>query len=121
MLAMNASWDPRARIRSPQGPSHIANPREPIRVTLARDEEVAGLEPETTLNPPPAYGHWRYTVVSRYLHKESGTLLMLAFRESILISCIGNEMMLSEKRRWRIHVTDPGQPTDPHHISRKMV
>ncbi|KAI9771170.1 MAG: hypothetical protein M1840_002521 [Geoglossum simile] len=51
-----------SRIRSPMGPAHIANPREPIRVVLAHDEEATGLESEATLIPPPAYGNWRYTV-----------------------------------------------------------
>ena len=39
-------------------------PRRPIRVLLARDEEAAGVESETTKLQPPAYGVWRESVVS---------------------------------------------------------
>ncbi|KAI9777547.1 MAG: hypothetical protein M1839_008841 [Geoglossum umbratile] len=63
MLAMKVNSGYSAtRIRSPAGPAHLANPREPIRVVLAHDEEAAGLESEAPQNPPPAYGNWRYTV-----------------------------------------------------------
>lgn len=41
-----------------------AIPSEPIPVTLARDEEAAGLESETSKMTPPAYGIWRESVVS---------------------------------------------------------
>jgi len=41
-----------------------AIPRVPIRVVLARDEEAAGIESETTKLRPPAYGLWRESVVS---------------------------------------------------------
>ncbi|CAI4215026.1 unnamed protein product [Parascedosporium putredinis] len=39
-----------------------AIPRVPIRVVLARDEEAAGVESETTKLRPPAYGLWRESV-----------------------------------------------------------
>ncbi|KAI8624949.1 hypothetical protein F5Y19DRAFT_467352 [Xylariaceae sp. FL1651] len=39
-----------------------AIPRRPIRVVLARDEEAAGIESETTKVKPPAYGLWRESV-----------------------------------------------------------
>ncbi|KAJ2974617.1 hypothetical protein NUW58_g8603 [Xylaria curta] len=39
-----------------------AIPAEPIRVVLARDEEAAGIESETTKLNPPAYGLWRESV-----------------------------------------------------------
>jgi len=39
-----------------------ANPPEPIRVALARDEEAAGIESNATKVPPPAYGLWRESV-----------------------------------------------------------
>lgn len=45
------------------GPGGYAIPRRPIRVLLARDEEAAGLESETTKLQPPAYGLWRESVV----------------------------------------------------------
>lgn len=45
------------------GPGGYAVPRRPIRVLLARDEEAAGLESETTKIQPPAYGLWRESVV----------------------------------------------------------
>jgi len=41
-----------------------AIPAQPIRVLLARDEEAAGIESETTKMTPPAYGIWRESVVS---------------------------------------------------------
>ena len=53
-------------------PGVIARPREPIRVILARDEEL-GLHQSNTVEedkeiaippPPPAYGLWRCSVVS---------------------------------------------------------
>ena len=48
-------------------PGGYAIPREPIRVVLARDEEAAGIESETTKTKPPAYGLWRESVVC-FLH-----------------------------------------------------
>jgi len=44
-----------------------ANPPEPIRVALARDEEAAGIESEATKVPPPAYGLWRESVVCGFV------------------------------------------------------
>lgn len=44
------------------GPGGYANPAAPIPVTLARDEEAAGIESEATKIPPPAYGLWRESV-----------------------------------------------------------
>lgn len=40
-----------------------AVPNEPIRVTLARDEEAAGADSEAAKLTPPAYGLWRESVV----------------------------------------------------------
>lgn len=53
-----------SRRRPPQmaGLGGYAIPRQPIRVVLARDEEAAGLESETTKMSPPAYGLWRESV-----------------------------------------------------------
>ena len=48
-----------------QPPRGYANPQVPIRVVLARDEEAAGIESEATKLPPPAYGLWGESVVSR--------------------------------------------------------
>jgi hypothetical protein len=53
----------RARLPEMFGPGGYAVPRRPIRVLLARDEEAAGLESETTKLQPPAYGLWRESVV----------------------------------------------------------
>lgn len=39
-----------------------ANPSQPIRVQLLRDEEAAGIESDVTKFPPPAYGLWRESV-----------------------------------------------------------
>lgn len=44
------------------GPGGYANPAAPIPVTLARDEEAAGIESQATKVPPPAYGLWRESV-----------------------------------------------------------
>ncbi|KAI0121027.1 hypothetical protein BJ170DRAFT_157373 [Xylariales sp. AK1849] len=52
----------RARLPEMFGPGGYAVPRRPIRVVLARDEEAAGLESETTKLHPPAYGLWRESV-----------------------------------------------------------
>lgn len=54
----------RALLPTAFGPGGYAIPRQPIRVVLARDEEAAGLESETTKINPPAYGLWRESVVS---------------------------------------------------------
>lgn len=51
------------------GPGGYANPEIPIQVALARDEEAAGIESEATKIPPPAYGLWRESVVSRVLSR----------------------------------------------------
>lgn len=53
----------RARLPQMVGHGGYAVPRQPIRVVLARDEEAAGLESETTKISPPAYGLWRESVV----------------------------------------------------------
>jgi hypothetical protein len=44
------------------GPGGYANPRRPIRVVIARDEEAAGVVSEESKRPPPAYGVWRESV-----------------------------------------------------------
>ncbi|KAL2071233.1 hypothetical protein VTL71DRAFT_12468 [Oculimacula yallundae] len=50
------------RVPAMVGPGGYANPAAPIHVTLARDEEAAGIESEATKLPPPAYGLWRESV-----------------------------------------------------------
>ncbi|KAK1750939.1 hypothetical protein QBC47DRAFT_89485 [Echria macrotheca] len=52
----------RERLPEMIGPGGYAIPRRPIRVVLARDEEAAGIESETTKTNPPAYGLWRESV-----------------------------------------------------------
>ncbi|KAL8388289.1 hypothetical protein RB595_009335 [Gaeumannomyces hyphopodioides] len=52
----------RAVMSQLHNPGGYAVPREPIRVVLARDEEAAGIESETTKLQPPAYGIWRESV-----------------------------------------------------------
>ncbi|KAL3422585.1 hypothetical protein PVAG01_06741 [Phlyctema vagabunda] len=52
----------RSALPSMVGPGGFAEPRTPIRVALARDEEAAGIENEATKIPPPAYGLWRESV-----------------------------------------------------------
>lgn len=44
-------------------PRGYAIPRKPIRVVMAQDEEAAGVESETMMVKPPAYGLWRESVV----------------------------------------------------------
>ena len=68
MMIVKGPRDEEERLR-PQiaqiyGPGGYAVPRQPIRVVLARDEEAAGIESETTKVEPPAYGAWRESVVS---------------------------------------------------------
>ncbi|KAI1841376.1 hypothetical protein JX265_013476 [Neoarthrinium moseri] len=58
----SSEQDERARLPEMFGPGGYAVPRRPIRVVLARDEEAAGLESETTKLQPPAYGLWRESV-----------------------------------------------------------
>ncbi|KAK0732991.1 hypothetical protein B0T26DRAFT_630319, partial [Lasiosphaeria miniovina] len=50
------------RLPEMRGPGGYAIPEQPIRVVLARDEEAAGIESETTKIKPPAYGLWRESV-----------------------------------------------------------
>ncbi|TLS26703.1 hypothetical protein PpBr36_05433 [Pyricularia pennisetigena] len=52
----------RAAMRQAYAPGGYAIPEQPIRVVLARDEEAAGIESETTKYKPPAYGLWRESV-----------------------------------------------------------
>ncbi|KAM0816028.1 hypothetical protein AB5N19_01829 [Seiridium cardinale] len=58
----SAEDEERARLPEMLGPGGYAVPRRPIRVLLARDEEAAGVESETTKLQPPAYGLWRESV-----------------------------------------------------------
>jgi hypothetical protein len=59
------------------GPGGFANPQVPIRVALARDEEAAGIESDATKMPPPAYGLWRESVVSRKWKCVNGSYLQI--------------------------------------------
>ncbi|KAI6363534.1 hypothetical protein MCOR25_005891 [Pyricularia grisea] len=52
----------RAAMQQAYAPGGYAIPEQPIRVVLARDEEAAGIESETTKYKPPAYGLWRESV-----------------------------------------------------------
>lgn len=52
----------RDAMRQTYAPGGYAVPTQPIRVLLARDEEAAGIESETTKLTPPAYGIWRESV-----------------------------------------------------------
>jgi hypothetical protein len=63
----------RPRLPSLVGPTGYANPRQPIPVTLARDEEAVGIDSEATKMPPPAYGLWRESVVC-YNYKVSDSM-----------------------------------------------
>ena len=105
------------------GPGGYANPVVPIRVALARDEEAAGIESEATKLPPPAYGLWRESVVSRRLVWNVHEIL-ISCREWIRIASSGNVMR-------RLHLSAGIQQADlkvvlrrltgHHHISLKMV
>ena len=81
------------------GPRGYANPAEPIRIALVRDEEAAGIESEATKFPPPAYGLWRESVVCF-----SGTLLdmkLMRYSEWIRTESFGNAT-----KRLRVSVRD---------------
>lgn len=52
----------RPEVPGPHGPAGYAVPPTPIRVTLARDEEAAGVASGTAGTKPPAYGLWRESV-----------------------------------------------------------
>jgi len=73
-----------ARVPQMFGPGGYAIPRQPIRVVLARDEEAAGIESETTKINPPAYGLWRESVVCL---NSSGLVAISAFRISFTNPC----------------------------------
>ncbi|KAK8079056.1 hypothetical protein PG994_002863 [Apiospora phragmitis] len=62
MRPQTAEEQERARLPNMFHPGGYAIPRRPIRVVLARDEEAAGLESDTTKLNPPAYGLWRESV-----------------------------------------------------------
>jgi hypothetical protein len=66
MLVVRPRREDASRSRLPQmiAPGGYAVPSQPIRIVLARDEEAAGIESETTRLKPPAYGLWRESVVS---------------------------------------------------------
>jgi len=55
--------DRRSHMQQLMVPGGYAIPRQPIRVVLVQDEEVAGVESDTTKQKPPAYGMWRESVV----------------------------------------------------------
>ena len=73
MLAVRSKGrDPSGELVEASRAGAIARPREPIRVILARDEEL-GLHESNVVEedkeiavppPPPAYGLWRCSVVS---------------------------------------------------------
>ena len=64
MLVLHPSTEEVLPQVSMSGSGGFANPLYPIRITMARDEEAAGIESEVTKYPPPAYGLWRESVVS---------------------------------------------------------
>lgn len=60
----------RGRAPTTTSASDFAHPQEPIRVILARDEELGlhensneDMSNESITPPPPAYGLWRFSVV----------------------------------------------------------
>lgn len=95
----SADDEERARLPEMLGPGGYAVPRRPIRVVLARDEEAAGLESETTKLQPPAYGLWRESVVSHQnrLHMTSMTDRNLSASTQTVST--GNEMINLRLRR----------------------
>jgi hypothetical protein len=85
--------DGRTRLPDMLGPGGYAVPRRPIRVVLARDEEAAGMESETTKMQPPAYGLWRESVVCDEQKRKSLVKCSLTgSSELTLIASIGNAM-----------------------------
>lgn len=103
------------------GPGGYANPEVPIRVALARDEEAAGIESEATKIPPPAYGLWRESVVSRVTSRFKVEILIV-HSESTLTASSGNEMRRQPwNARTLLAVLKAVLPplTDLHPISQK--
>ena len=100
------------------GPSGYANPATPVQVTLARDEEAAGIESEATKYPPPAYGLWRESVVSTtYIYDIRQNLTLN--RGLIQIVFSGNVIKIKVLQRQPKH----GRPReiDHHRISLRKV
>ena len=87
----------------------FAQPVKPLRVFLARDEELGNAqEPDTPDNdvlqtptlssPPPAYGRWRCSVVCT-LGCSARLAKLTSLSELIPIFCIGNHGMTSPPHR----------------------
>ncbi|KAI4165980.1 MAG: hypothetical protein LQ342_000411 [Letrouitia transgressa] len=69
VCTQNRSRSQIERVPSQENEEGFARPRAPIRVILARDEELgfhddetSGATRETVQHPPPAYGLWRSSV-----------------------------------------------------------
>ena len=97
MLALKPSRrDERDRVPSRAGVGGFAQPHRPIRVVLARDEELGlrGAEAEEGKNlpaPPPAYGLWRGSVVCVIPSIGKEFLAdWIDYSGSTLTFCIGN-------------------------------
>lgn len=74
VCTQNRSRSQIERVPSQENEEGFARPRAPIRVILARDEELgfhddetSGATRETVQHPPPAYGLWRSSVVRKLL------------------------------------------------------
>lgn len=106
-----------SRRRLPQfmGPGGYAVPREPIRVVLARDEEVAGVTNGAAKNKPPAYGLWRESVVSFQVDSIMKERMTNVFpRELIRIDYSGSAMKTRRsRRRAGLHLLAPRVTLDP--------
>lgn len=102
-------------IRGRTASEEYAQPEQPIRVVLARDEEIGisgtsnslGATEGPTL-PPPAYGLWRCSVVSSTVHVIAMTVLRHATesrpKPSTLAACSAScvpTWSLNVGRRWR--------------------
>jgi len=125
------------RIPSIIGPGGFANPAQPIRVALTRDEEAAGIESDATKTPPPAYGLWRESVrvdpnrifwqrneaaeVSRSGTEESQEERpMTANRPPSYISEDGVDYVIDAAPRSIAPVTDVPLPQHPSEVGRGM-
>lgn len=103
------------------GAGGYANPPVPVQVTLARDEEAAGIESDATKTPPPAYGLWRESVVRGFQNDLRANLLTTP-RGSTRTVSIGSEtkqQQLDTSVLLADRTLDLQQP-DHHLISLKM-
>lgn len=97
------------------GPGGYANPVQPIRVALARDEEAAGIESPATKLPPPAYGLWRESVVCNLAPRYRKPEVLIRCSELTRIVSFGSAMRQHQKVATLLKSGQP-RPIGLHHI-----